>query len=301
MADTGNARIQKFAPDGRVLAVWQDTTTVRNPLAITVDRQGSIFVLDNGYDGLDRVDEFSPTFHLLASWDLTVFDGSNTYAVDLAVDTAGHMYVADQGNGDIIKLSASGNVLTRVQPPSGFTIMGVALAPQGALYASECPSASALDVKLEDDKVPDASQCLIARFASNGEAQVVWKSGAKPAPPGRKVNIGGYGLYLRCLGKGSPTVILDTGEPSDSRDWSYLQPRLAPQTRVCAYDRAGLGLSDARPASVPITGLVITHEEHALLQKAGVPDPTWSPGGPGAVASPASMPIRTQPRSPGWS
>ena len=271
VADTGNARIQKLAPDGSVLAVWQ-ASTLRNPLAIKVDGQGSVFVLDNGYDGYDRVYKFSSTFHLLSTWDLTLFGGA-TFGVDLAVDKAGHPYVADQGSGDIIKLSASGSILTQVQPPSGFTVMGLALSPQGALYASECPSAAALDVHPNDDKVPDASRCRIARFASNGKARVTWKSGAKPAPPGHKIDIGGYGLYLRCIGHGSPTVILDAGEPDDSRDWSYLQPQFASQTRVCAYDRASLGLSDPRPASVPINGLVFTHEEHALLQKAGIPGP----------------------------
>ena len=106
VADTGNARIQKLAPDGSVLAVWQGST-LRNPLAIKVDGQGSVFVLDNGYDGYDRVYKFSSTFHLLSTWDLSLFGGA-TFGVDLAVDKAGHPYVADQGNGDIIKLSASG-------------------------------------------------------------------------------------------------------------------------------------------------------------------------------------------------
>jgi pimeloyl-ACP methyl ester carboxylesterase len=32
-------------------------------------------------------------------------------------------------------------------------------------------------------------------------------------------------------------------------------------------------LSDARPPSVPVIGLVFTHEEHVLLQKANVPGP----------------------------
>lgn len=272
VADTGNARIQKLAPNGSVLAIWRNTTTLRNPLAIKVDAKGSVFVLDNGYNGLDRVDKFSPTFHLLATWDLTLFGGA-TFGVDLAVDKAGHPYVADQGQADIMKLSSGGSVLTWLYPPSGFTVMGLALSPQGTLYASECPSAAAIDVQPTDDKVPDASRCRIAKFGSNGKTRAIWKSGAKPAPPGHKIDIGGYGLYLHCLGQGSPTVILDAGEPDDSRDWSYLQPQFAPQTRVCAYDRAGLGLSDARPASVKINGLVFTHEEHALLQKAGIPGP----------------------------
>ena len=43
-------------------------------------------------------------------------------------------------------------------------------------------------------------------------------------------------------------------------------PALARRTRVCTYDRAGDGLSDARPASVrPLTGATQARELHTLL------------------------------------
>jgi hypothetical protein len=178
------------------------------------------------------------------------------------------MYVADQGDSDIDTLSATGALLRRVKPASGLTVLGVALSPHGSLYVSECPR-----TVTDATTITDGSFCRIVRFGGNRKPRTVWKSGVSPTPPGATVDIGGYGLYLRCLGQGSPTVILDAGQPGDSRDWSYLQPQLARQTRVCAYDRAGLGLSDARPPSVPVTGLVFTHEEQALLQKANVPGP----------------------------
>jgi pimeloyl-ACP methyl ester carboxylesterase len=42
---------------------------------------------------------------------------------------------------------------------------------------------------------------------------------------------------------------------------------LARRTRVCIYDRAGDGLSDARPASVrPLTGATQARELQTLLQ-----------------------------------
>ena len=57
----------------------------------------------------------------------------------------------------------------------------------------------------------------------------------------------GQKLYLSCVGEGSPTVILDapTGMTSDS--WSAGMSELSAVTRVCVYDRAGLGWSDFPP------------------------------------------------------
>ena len=67
-------------------------------------------------------------------------------------------------------------------------------------------------------------------------------------PSGRMVDIGGRKLYLNCEGKGSPTVILMAGGGAFSIDWALVQPKIADSTRVCSYDRAGLGWSDPGPA-----------------------------------------------------
>jgi pimeloyl-ACP methyl ester carboxylesterase len=66
--------------------------------------------------------------------------------------------------------------------------------------------------------------------------------------PGRLVPIGaGRRLYLRCVGAGRPTVILEGGFGADSQTWQDVQPQLGHTMRVCAYDRAGLGNSVALP------------------------------------------------------
>ena len=63
-------------------------------------------------------------------------------------------------------------------------------------------------------------------------------------------NIGGYLLAYECAGAGSPTVILEAGYTASgiSAYGPVILPALARHTRVCTYDRAGDGLSDARPA-----------------------------------------------------
>jgi pimeloyl-ACP methyl ester carboxylesterase len=67
-------------------------------------------------------------------------------------------------------------------------------------------------------------------------------------PPGRLVAIGGgRSLFLHCVGSGSPTVVLEAGFDADTFSWRDVQPQLGRTTRTCAYDRAGVGASVARP------------------------------------------------------
>lgn len=93
---------------------------------------------------------------------------------------------------------------------------------------------------------------------------------AYPAP-GRLVDVGGFRLHIHCTGSGSPTIVLDAGLGGSSLDWSLVQPTLAATTRVCAYDRAGMGWSDPSPA--PRTPAIIADELHTLLVKADIAGP----------------------------
>jgi pimeloyl-ACP methyl ester carboxylesterase len=88
---------------------------------------------------------------------------------------------------------------------------------------------------------------------------------------GRLVDIGGYRLKINCTGKGSPTVILEAGLGDVSIEWKRVQPEIAQFSRVCSYDRAGYGGSDAGP--MPRTSAQIAKELHALLQNAGEAPP----------------------------
>jgi pimeloyl-ACP methyl ester carboxylesterase len=101
-------------------------------------------------------------------------------------------------------------------------------------------------------------------IASRGDAR------AYP-PPGQMVDVGGYRLHLHCVGTGSPTVVLDAGLGGSSLDWSLVQPEIGQTTRVCAYDRAGMGWSDSSPQ--PRTPGVIARELFTLLTNAGIEGP----------------------------
>ena len=89
--------------------------------------------------------------------------------------------------------------------------------------------------------------------------------------PGQLVDVGGHRLHLHCTGSGSPTVVLEPGLGGASSDLGWVQPAVARDSRVCVYDRAGRGWSDA--AEGPQDAARIAAELHTLLEKAEVPGP----------------------------
>lgn len=66
-------------------------------------------------------------------------------------------------------------------------------------------------------------------------------------PLGRLVDIGGRRLHVHCSGTTTPTVVIEAGAGAFAIDFALVQPDVAKVTRVCSYDRAGSGWSDARP------------------------------------------------------
>jgi pimeloyl-ACP methyl ester carboxylesterase len=90
-------------------------------------------------------------------------------------------------------------------------------------------------------------------------------------PAGRLVDVGGYRMHLDCRGEGSPTVVMDAGLGGSSLDWNLVQAEIAGTTRVCTFDRAGMGWSD--PSPLPRTPGHIADELHTLLTNADVPGP----------------------------
>jgi hypothetical protein len=92
-----------------------------------------------------------------------------------------------------------------------------------------------------------------------------------PTPPGQMVDVGGYRLHIYCTGSGSPTVVIESGWGESSATWGWVQPEVARITRVCTYDRAGMGWSEASP--YPRTARQFSKELHTLLAKANEPGP----------------------------
>jgi pimeloyl-ACP methyl ester carboxylesterase len=92
----------------------------------------------------------------------------------------------------------------------------------------------------------------------------------EPTPDGL-VDVGGRSIFLECQGTGSPTVVLEAGLTGDSRTWEQVAPAIAGETRVCAYDRANIGQSDAAPT--PRSAQDMVDDLDAALAAAGERSP----------------------------
>ena len=91
---------------------------------------------------------------------------------------------------------------------------------------------------------------------------------AAPVAGDRLIDVGGHRLNIRCIGSGSPTVVLEPGlGESASAIARRIAPEVARTTRVCVYDRAGHGRSDVAPDADAARDL------HVLLERAHVPGP----------------------------
>ena len=135
---------------------------------------------------------------------------------------------------------------------------------------------------------------LAACSSAQGETDPPAGPAAGPGDFAGLVDVGGRNLYLECRGRGSPTVVLQSGFPNAADIWSVGAERppsvmegVAGFTRVCAYDRPGStristpeGLPADQPspgrsdqAPMPRTAADVVTELHALLAAAGVPGP----------------------------
>ena len=66
---------------------------------------------------------------------------------------------------------------------------------------------------------------------------------------GSLIKAGRHQLHIHCTGDGSPTVVLEAPATGMSASWAWVQPQVAEETRVCSYDRAGLGWSEWGPTA----------------------------------------------------
>ncbi len=131
VVDTYNNVIRKILPFGLVMTLaGNDTAGYRdgasnvaefnNPLGICTDKAGNVYVADT-YNNVIR--KISPSGYVttLAGNDTIGYrDGINSSAefylpVDVAADTAGNIYVTDNGNQVIREISASSGMVSTLQ------------------------------------------------------------------------------------------------------------------------------------------------------------------------------------------
>ena len=76
----------------------------------------------------------------------------------------------------------------------------------------------------------------------------IWLIRHRSPPPylarGSTILVNGAWAYLDCRGAGSPTVVLESGLGTGASGWGFVPEWVAEKTRVCAWDRPGIGASD---------------------------------------------------------
>ncbi|HLK64689.1 MAG TPA: IPT/TIG domain-containing protein [Bryobacteraceae bacterium] len=141
IADTGNNRIREVLSDGTIgtyagngnAGLFGDggsplDAAIHAPQAITFDSHGNLYIADTQDNRIRRVDVDTLTIHTIVGKGQG-FAGDGGAATDallnnptaVAVDAAGNLYIADQNNGRIREVSASGTITTIAGTATAFT------------------------------------------------------------------------------------------------------------------------------------------------------------------------------------
>jgi pimeloyl-ACP methyl ester carboxylesterase len=99
-----------------------------------------------------------------------------------------------------------------------------------------------------------------------------WQASRQYPVSGKLVNIGRRKIQIDCRGKGSPTVVLESGlDALGSLSWATVHDQIAQMTRVCAYSRAGILWSD--PTTDAFDSKNVAQDLHTVLTKVGETTP----------------------------
>ncbi|MDB5086069.1 MAG: repeat-containing protein [Mucilaginibacter sp.] len=171
IADFGNNVIRKITAAGVVSTFAGNGTAgyingtgtsseFNNPAGIAIDASGTIYVADHSNNVIRKITSagvvttlagFKTGGYINATGAAAAFDNPN----GVAVDAAGNVYVADQGNSAIRKITSAGVVTTIAGGPTQTDLInypaGIALDTQGNIYIAdeggrimECTTANVL-------------------------------------------------------------------------------------------------------------------------------------------------------------
>lgn len=95
-------------------------------------------------------------------------------------------------------------------------------------------------------------------------------------PPGEMVDVGGYKLHINCVAPRGfadelPTVVFEAGAGVSSPTNYLIQKGISEKTRICLYDRSGIGWSEE--SNLPRDSKNVTTALHTLLGKVGIRKP----------------------------
>ena len=161
IADTGNGRIEKFAPTGVFLSTIKIAGEGRGkkaePSGIAVDHAGNIYVADTSKHSVARL---APDGALIAEWKGP--DPGFYGPRGIAIGRDDSIYVVDQGRTRIVRFDTDGRVLS---------VWGSKGSGDGQF---DDPTSVAVDPKTDKVYVADPRNKRIQVFDSNGKFLTKW-------------------------------------------------------------------------------------------------------------------------------
>jgi hypothetical protein len=158
-------------------------------------------------------------------------------------------------------------ILAACGAPAASPIPATEPIPTAAAAATPIPPA-ATAVPATATPIPPAATAVPATATPAAEPQA---AATDIAEVSGDFQANGRSLYIKCLGTGSPTIVLEPSNGGTVTALKDLHARLAGLTTTCAYSRANLGRSGSAPK--PRTAQDVVDDLHALLAAAKVPGP----------------------------
>ncbi len=150
VADSGNHRIVKLAPDGTPITAWGSQGTgpgqFNEPWGIAVDQEGNVYVADTWNH---RIQKFDAEGNFLLEWGFAAMTGGQLTEPGaffgpraIAIDAEGNLYVTDTGNKRVQKFSPDGQFLAQyggggAGPGQFDEPVGIAIGPEGNIYVAD--------------------------------------------------------------------------------------------------------------------------------------------------------------------
>lgn len=113
VVDTGNERVQVFAPDGTFIRAWGGAGNEPNqfiePVGIAIGPDGRVYVADSGNG---RISVFQRDGTPMEQWPVDAWQGQSYFEPYLAFDNNGLLYATSSATGTVEVFDIEGNHLT---------------------------------------------------------------------------------------------------------------------------------------------------------------------------------------------
>jgi DNA-binding beta-propeller fold protein YncE len=154
VADTGNHRIQHFAPDGSFINSWGSfgagdgvnsapNGAFNEPWSLAIGPDGSVYVADTWNH---RVQKFTAEGNFITTWGYGISQTGDPFGFygprGIAVSDEGLVFVTDTGNKRVVVFDSQGEYITQIgsggfAPGQFDEPVGIAIDEQGRIYVAD--------------------------------------------------------------------------------------------------------------------------------------------------------------------